>query len=161
MNTKSDCPDFPLSLALVDAIPVILFSISGIIIASLFKNTFFTIGICLCVVAGLGKVMWKFLITLVHKDYHFLNTQLRVLMPLGFLLMVIAVVCNVTKIDWSAVLAAVLSLPSLIFFIIGLCGMGAMFVFAAKRDDSLKSNWIEQGTNSIAQLMFLLGILLI
>mgnify|MGYP003592351868 CR=1 FL=1 len=37
--------------------------------------------------------------------------------------------------------------------------MVTMSVFAMKLDDSVKSNWIEQGTNSIAQLMFLLGIL--
>ena len=55
-----------------------------------------------------------------------------------------------------------LPLCHLLFFIIGICGMILMFIFGAKLDKTdVKSNWIEQCTNLVAQLCFLLGIILV
>lgn len=40
------------------------------------------------------KASWKFVIALGHKDLHFLNRQMRYLMPIGFLLMLLALIQN-------------------------------------------------------------------
>lgn len=106
--------DFPLSLALFDALPVIFFSAAMVLIAMSFRNVFFIKGAILCAVSGLGKVLWH----------------------------------------------SICTFPSLLFFLITLAGMICMSVFAVKLDGTkLRSNWIEQTTNAIAQGCFFLGVL--
>ena len=85
---------------------------------------------------------------------------MRIVMPVGFVLMLLAVILNRNAIDFSAVFAAVVSLPSVIFFAVGVIGMVLMGVFAAKLDSAdVRSNWIEQLTNAIAQAAIFMGIL--
>ena len=49
---------------------------------------------------------------------------------------------------------------ALIFFAVGVIGMVLMGVFAAKLDSAdVRSNWIEQLTNTIAQAAIFTGIL--
>lgn len=55
--------------------------------------------------------------------------------------------------------AAIVSFPSVIFFAIGMIAMVLMGVFAAKLDSAdVRSNWIEQLTNTIAQASIFVGI---
>ena len=85
---------------------------------------------------------------------------MRIVMPAGFVMMLLAVILNRNTIDLSAVLAAVVSLPSAIFFAAGVIGMVLMGIFAAKLDSAdVRSNWIEQLTNAIAQAAIFTGIL--
>lgn len=87
---------------------------------------------------------------------------MRIVMPIGFALMIFAVILNLKTIDLAAVFAAVLSLPSVIFFAVGVIGMILMGVFASKLDSSdVRSNWIEQLTNTAAQAAIFVGILLL
>jgi len=58
---------FTLGLALVDAIPVLSFGISMLIIASRFDNPLFLIGAALSVLAGCCKVAWKLVLGLTKK----------------------------------------------------------------------------------------------
>ena len=53
---------FTLGLALVDAIPVLSFGISMVIIASRFHSPIFMIGASLSVIAGCCKVAWKLIL---------------------------------------------------------------------------------------------------
>ena len=79
-----------------------------------------------------------------------------------FALMIIAVILSRSTINLSAVLAAAVSMPSVIFFAIGIIGMTLMGIFAAKLDSSsLRSNWIEQLTNAAAQASVFTGILIL
>ena len=85
---------------------------------------------------------------------------MRIVMPIGFVLMLLAVILNRSAIDLPAVFAAIVSLPSVIFFAVGLIGMVLMGVFAAKLDSAdVRSNWIEQLTNAVAQAAIFTGIL--
>ena len=85
---------------------------------------------------------------------------MRIVMPVGFVLMILAVILNRNAINLSAVFAAVISLPSVIFFAVGVIGMVLMGVFAAKLDSAdVRSNWIEQLTNAAAQAAIFTGIL--
>ena len=161
-NTKSKkYEDFPLSLAFFDALPVIFFSAAMLIIAWNFHNTCFIIGAVLCALAGIGKVTWKIIIAGTKKDIVILNRQLRVLMPVGFLLIIVGLVTGLSGMhNIGAVLASILSFPAVFFFAVTVIGMIMMSVFACKLDGTkLRSNWIEQITNAIAQGCFLLGVL--
>ena len=91
MNTerKDSVPKgFTLSMALMDCLPVLFFTISAIFIALHFPSLLFLIGIFFVILAGLLKVSWKLIIALAHRDIRFFNIQLRYLMPLGFLIVI-------------------------------------------------------------------------
>lgn len=154
--------DFTLSLALIDALPVLFFGGSIILIGLMFKNALFLIGALLCFWAGAAKVLWKIIVVTKKKNIWWLFMQMRIVMPFGFALMIIAVILSRSTINLSAVLAAAVSMPSVIFFAIGIIGMTLMGIFAAKLDSSsLRSNWIEQLTNAAAQASVFTGILIL
>ena len=161
--TKDTVPeDFTLALALIDALPVLFFGGSMILIALLFKSVLFLTGALLCFWAGAAKVLWKIIVVKKKKNRWWLFLQMRIVMPLGFALMLHSVILNRKAIRFAAVLAAVTSLPSVIFFALGLLGMLLMGVFASRLDSAdLRSNWIEQLTNAAAQAFILIGILLL
>ena len=61
--TKDTIPEnFTLSLALVDALPVLFFGGSMILIGLLFGSPLFLIGAALCFWAGAAKVLWKIIV---------------------------------------------------------------------------------------------------
>ena len=161
--TKDIVPDdFTLSLAIVDALPVLFFAGSMILIGVIFANPLFLLGALLCFWAGAAKVIWKIIVATKRKNVWWLFLQMRIVMPIGFLLMIAAVLLNLNAIDINTVLSAILSLPSVIFFAIGVLGMVLMGVFAAKLDSSdIRSNWIEQITNALAQAAIFIGIMLL
>ena len=161
--TKDTIPeDFTLPLALVDALPVLFFGGSIILIGLLFGSPLFLIGAALCFWAGAAKVLWKIIVVTKKKNIWWLFLQMRTVMPIGFVLMILAVILNRNAIDLSAVFSAIVSLPSVIFFAVGVIGMVLMGVFAAKLDSSdVRSNWIEQLTNGVAQAAIFIGILLL
>lgn len=88
--------------------------------------------------------------------------QMRYVMPLGFLLMIVSLITNRHSIRLEAILAGVLSIPSVLCFAGGVAGMALMMYFAFNLDSSdLKANWIEQLTNGISQMLIFLGLLFI
>ena len=161
--TKDTVPeDFTLSLALVDALPVLFFGGSMILTALLFKSRLFLTGAFLCFWAGAAKVLWKIVVVKKKKNIWWLFLQMRIVMPIGFALMLLSVILNRKAIRFAAVLTAVTSFPSVIFFALGILGMVLMGVFASRLDSSdLRSNWIEQLTNTAAQAAIFVGILLL
>ena len=161
--TKDTVPeDFTLSLAIVDALPVLFFGGSMILTGLLFKSSLFLIGALLCFWAGAAKVLWKIIVVTKKKNVWWLFLQMRIVMPAGFVLMILSVILNLKRINLSAILTDVTSLPSAVFFLIGVIGMILMGIFASKLDSSdVRSNWIEQLTNAVAQASIFVGILLL
>ena len=159
--TKNTIPEnFTLSLAFVDALPVLFFGGSTILIGLLFGSPLFLTGAVLCFWAGAAKVLWKIIIVKKKKNIWWLFLQMRIVMPLGFALMILTVFMNRSAVNLPAVFAAIVSLPSVIFFTIGVIGMVLMGVFAAKLDSAdVRSNWTEQITNALAQAAVFTGIL--
>lgn len=152
--------NFTVGLSLVDLIPVVLFGISFIILGSRVKSLLFISGAAVCLVSGFIKVLWKLIVCLKNKNIWPLFLQMRIAMPTGFLMIIISLFVDAEKINYNLVLQSILSLPACIFFIIGIAGMILMGVFSVKLDSSdVKSNWIEQITNSFAQCFILLGII--
>lgn len=151
---------FSPALAWFDALPVILFSVAMLLIALRFRNTVFIIGAVCCVCAGLGKVIWKIIMATANKNITLLSRQLRVLMPVGFLLMIAGVITGMNTALWKSLVQSVLSVPAVMFFGFAVLGMILMGVFAGRLDQKkVRSNWIEQITNTVAQGCFLLGVL--
>ena len=152
---------FTLALALVDAIPVLSFGISMVIIASRFDSPLFLIGASLSVLAGCCKVAWKLVLGIRKKDLRWLNKPFVPMQATGFLLMLVSFVIGFGKISWGGVLSAVTSLPSILFF---LAWIGLMFFMGWYRKNKFKnddahSNWTAQIINAVGQTCLLLGIL--
>ncbi len=158
---KDIVPDgFTLSLALIDALPVLFFCASMIVISRIFSSNLFLIGALLCFIAGAAKVLWKIIVVLKKKNIWFLFLQMRILMPIGFAMILISLIMKRAEISFAGMTAAFMSMPSMIFFVIGILGMVLMIVFAIKLDSSdVKANWIEQLTNGIAQAAIFIGLL--
>lgn len=152
---------FTLGLALVDAIPVLSFGISMVIIASRFDSPLFMVGAGLSVLAGCCKVAWKLILSIAKKDLRFLNKPFVPMQGAGFLLMLISFILGFGKINWAGVGAALISFPSLLFFIawIGLMGFMGWFRKNKFKNDDAKSNWTAQIINAVGQTSLLLGIL--
>ena len=152
---------FTLALALVDAIPVLSFGVSMVIIASRFDSPLFLIGAALSVIAGCCKVAWKLVLGIARKDLKWLNKPFVPMQATGFLLMLISFVLGIKKIDWAGVGAAVTGFPSALFF---LSWIGLMFTMSWYRKhkfsrNDAKSNWTAQIINAVGQTCLLLGIL--
>ena len=159
--TKDTVPsDFTLSLAIIDALPVLFFGGSIILVGLMFRKALFLIGAILCFWAGAAKVIWKIIVVTKKKNIWWMFMQMRIVMPVGFLLMLISLLLKLKAIKLPVILSAVTSMPSVVFFAIGIAGMVLMGVFAAKLDSSdVRSNWIEQLTNTAAQAAIFVGIL--
>ena len=152
---------FTLSLALVDALPVLFFGAAAAILGVKLQSAVFIVGAALCLLAGAGKVAWKLLLALRGKDVAILGAQLRYVMPAGFLLMMIGGFFAEGEILRTLVQAAV-RLPSAAFFALTIVGMIAMIVCAKRFDRfDVRANWIEQGINAAAQACALIGVLLL
>lgn len=133
-----------------------------LLIAMVFSNPLFLIGAILCLFAGLCKVLWKIIVVLKKKNIWWMFLQMRICMPIGFLMMVLSIFLKRKEINFHFILKTILSFPSVIFFGLGLLGMTLMIIFAFTLDgSSLKSNWIEQLTNGIAQMFIFTGVLII
>lgn len=157
---KENPENFSLGLALVDLIPVIFFGVATIVIGKWLESIIFIIGAVLCVLAGLGKVLWKIIVVSTGKNVKILSRQLRFLMPTGFLLIIIGCVSGFGKKDWGTLLHCIIQSPMKITFIITVLLMTVMFIMAIKCDgNDAKTNWIEEIINSIAQLSFLIGVI--
>ena len=150
---------FTVQLAAVDCIPVLLFSASAIILAGKLGHPLFIIGACLCVCAGLGKVIWKLTLALKGKDLRILGAQLRYVMPVGFLLMIIGTIQSETA---GQLLRQVIEIPCILYFIAAAIGMILMLICGKKFDrKDIRGNWIEEIINCVVQALVLVGVLLL
>jgi len=152
---------FTLALALVDAIPVLSFGISMVIIAGRFDSPLFLIGASLSVLAGCCKVAWKLVLGISGKNLRWLNKPFVPMQATGFLLMLVSFILGFGKIRWGSVLSAIISVPSILFFLawIGLMGFMGWYRKNKFKNDDAHSNWTAQIINAIGQTCLLLGIL--
>ena len=152
---------FTLGLALVDAIPVLSFGISMVIIATRFPSPLFMAGAVLSVLGGCCKVAWKLVLGLTKKNLKWLNKPFVPMMAGGFLLLLVSLILGFGKIHWAGVGAAIISFPSILFFVawIGLMGFMGWFRKHKFSNEDAKSNWTAQIINAVGQTCLLLGIL--
>lgn len=152
---------FTVGLALVDAIPVLSFGISMVIIASRFNSPLFMIGAALSVLAGCCKVAWKLVLGIWKKDLRWLNRPFVPMQITGFGFILGSLLTGFGSIDWAAVGSALVSFPSIVFFVgwIGLMGFMGWYRKNKFSNDDAHSNWTAQIVNAVGQTCLLLGIL--
>lgn len=152
---------FTLGLALVDAIPVLSFGISMVIVAGRFDSPLFMIGAVLSVLAGCCKVVWKLVLGIWKKDLKWLNKPFLPMQCTGFCFIFGSLLTGMKRINWPGLLTAVTGFPSILFFLAWICLMFFMGWYRKhkfQRDDA-RSNWTAQIINAIGQSCLLLGIL--
>ncbi len=153
---------FTIGLALVDAIPVLLFGSSMILVAGKFGHPLFIAGAVLSTLAGCFKVAWKLILGIWKRNLKWLNKPFVPMQAAGFLLMLVSFLLGFSGIDWTAVGEGILGFPAIVFFLgwIGLmCFMG-WFRKNKFRSEDAASNWTAQVINCLGQACLLLGILL-
>ena len=145
-------PDFPLSLAIIDIIPVAFFFAATLIISLRLKSPLFFTGAALTFLAGSCQVIWKSLIALNGTNIWPLHAQMKYVMPLGFLLMAIAVFLAHKTIGWKFILQSLISFPQLTFVILAvICCISMIILSFALGIKDIKSQWIEEGVNILFQ----------
>ena len=152
---------FTITLALVDAIPVLSFGISMVIIASRFNSPIFMVGAALSVLAGCCKVAWKLVLGIWKKDLRWLNKPFLPMQITGFGFILGSLLTGFGSIEWAAVGSALVSFPSIVFFVawIGLMGFMGWDRKNKFQNDDAHSNWTAQIVNAVGQTCLLLGIL--
>lgn len=152
---------FTIGLALVDAIPVLSFGVAMVIIASRFDSPLFMIGAILSVLGGCCKVTWKLALGVAKKNLRWLNKPFVPMMASGFFLLILSLIVGFGKINWAGVGAAILGLPSVLFFAawVGLMGFMGWYRKHKFSNDDARSNWTAQIVNAVGQTCLLLGIL--
>lgn len=152
---------FSVPLALVDAIPVVLFGASMIMVALRFNNFLFILGAALSTLAGCMKVLWKLILGWKKKDVRWLDKPFVPMQITGFGLMLGAFLVSIRRIHWAGVWKAVSSLPSAALFPLWFIVMGAMGWYKKKKFEkySDKTNWVAEILNIIGQGALFLAIL--
>ena len=121
----------------------------------------FMVGAALSVLAGCCKVAWKMILGISKKDVRRLNKCFVPMQAAGFLLMLVSFVIGFRRISWANVGAAIISLPSILFFIAWIVLLGFMGWYRKHKfsNDDARSNWTAQIVNAVGQTCLLLGIL--
>ena len=157
---KDGLPEgFTLALALVDAVPVVLFCASAVVFGARAASPVFIAGAVLAFAGGAGKVCWKLLIAVARRNVAWLGKQMRYVMPVGFVLMVAGAAINHEQVAGLA--AGLVRLPSLAFLLAWAVCMCAMGYLAGHLDQAdARSNWTEQLVNACGQAALLAALLL-
>lgn len=158
---KNTIPEgFSISLALVDFIPVLFFAGIGIVLGKMVASPFVVICSVLALLSGAVKVLWKIIAAVKRRNIWWMFVQMRILMPLGFLGILIGCIISAVNKTVTVSLSDFTGMPQLLFFILGFLGIAAMVYCATKLDSAdPKANWIEQIINSFAQMFLFLGML--
>lgn len=157
---KGEVPEgLSLSLALADVVPVALFASSAFVAAGSIASPAWALGAILATAGGVGKVAWKFLMALAHKNVPALSRQMRYVMPVGFALMVVGATLDAA--GTLGLLSSLGRMPSLALVVAWLGCMLLMVRFARRRDQlDARANWAEQGVNAVGQLTLFVALLL-
>lgn len=162
MNKDTVPDNFSMGMVLMDALPVVFFGVGTIMIGIRTYMVLFLIGAAMCLAGGLIKVLWKAIVVIRKRNIWPMFVQMRISMPLGFVLMLASLVAYREQIDYGKLWMLIIGLPQVILF--GICAimMLVMIVCAIRLDSSkARSNWIEQAVNTVAQLSFMLGVILL
>lgn len=152
--------EYTMGLALLDMVPVFLFLASGLIMFSMYGSMLLLAGVLACFTGGLCKAIWKMIVVVSKKDLSGLTRMFRILMPAGFVLMILSVPAG-GKPAISGLWRSVSMMPASILFIAGFALMCLMGYLGSHLDNSARSNWIEELVNTLAQLAVLAGVIVV
>ena len=151
--TKDTIPEgFSLILAIIDFLPVIFFCIAIIIFS--YRANFYSypiiLGGLMVIISGFIKVLWKIIAAVKKKNVWWMFVQMRIIFPIGFSMIIFGMIQGYK--NYSSYIYRA-SFFNKLFFSLFVLGMTFMSIFTVSLDQSnLKSNWIEQITNSISMI---------
>ena len=147
--------EFTVLMGLVDFIPVLLFAVSMVLMQRDLYNKMpkysfacFAAGTINILIAGFLKALWKTLYAAGLCDFQVLNTMFLPTQSLGFLLAGLGILIMMGQKKKALVL---------VFLLCFVCYM-AMGYLASRDGSSAAMNWIEQGVNTLGQLLLLWGV---
>ncbi len=149
-----------MGLALVDLMPVLLFLMSGIIMYSMYRSPLLLAGVLACFTGGLCKAIWKMIIVISKKDCTGLTRAFHILMPAGFVLMILSVPAG-GKAAFSGLWRSLTMMPASILFAAGFALMCLMGYLGSRPDSGAGSDWTEELINTFAQLAVLVGVIIV
>jgi hypothetical protein len=115
-------------------------------------------GVIACFSGGLCKAIWKMIIVISRKDHPGLTRAFHILMPAGFALMILSVPVG-GKAALAGLWRSLTMMPAAAFFAAGFALMCLMGYLGSHMDNSVRSNWIEEIVNTLAQLAVLAGVI--
>ena len=151
---------YTMGLALFDLLPVLLFLLSGLIIYSMYRSPLLLAGVLACFIGGLSKAVWKIIVVRRGADLSSLTRAFRMLMPAGFVLMMLSVPAGGIE-AFRGLWRSLTMMPAVIFFAAGLALMCFMGYLGSHMDSSARSNWIEEAVNTMAQLAVLIAVIIV
>lgn len=149
-----------MGLALVDLMPVLLFLMSGTIMYSMYRSPLLLAGVLACFTGGLCKAIWKMIIVISKKDRTGLTRAFHILMPAGFVLMILSVPAG-GKAAFSGLWRSLTMMPASILFAAGFALMCLMGYLGSRPDSGAGSDWTEELINTFAQLAVLAGVIIV
>ena len=152
--------EYTMGLALVDLMPVLMFLMSGLIMWNMYGSPLLLAGVLACFTGGLCKAVWKIIVVKAKKDISGLTRAFHILMPAGFVLMILSVPAG-GKAAFSGLWKAVTMMPASVLFAASFLLMCLMGYLGSHMDSSARSNWIEELVNTLAQLAFLAGVIVV
>ena len=107
-------------------------------------------------------VIYKLLLATIKKEVPWLKKMMPVGMSLGWVLMIVGLIINRSKINLPAIWKAVSTVPASIFFLFGIAFFVAFIIYFKTKfnADSAKDNWIEEILNAGTQVCILIGVIL-
>lgn len=157
---KDEYKEYTMGLALFDIMPVLLFLASGLIMYSMYGSMLLLAGVLSCFTGGLCKAVWKMIIVISKKDLTGLTRAFHILMPAGLALMILSVPAG-GRAAFSGLRRSITMMPAAILFIAAFALMCLMGYLGSHMDNSASSNWIEELANTLAQLAFLIGVIIV
>lgn len=156
---------FSLSLAIFDTIPIIFFCGNAFLISKHVSNYPFMIGITIIILAAIGKVIWKLVKSIFHKDLQILNRHFLPIMISGMCTMLIGLFYSIATDSYvfNTIRQQVSTFPSCIFFILSTIGLISLIIFRIKTNKKTFNthsapNWIGEIINSFTQIMLFIGL---
>lgn len=151
---------FTIPMAVVDLLPCLFFALASIMLGLVLNSYLMYIGAAISFIGGLIKVIWEFIVVIKKKNVWWMFVQMRITMPLGYLLFIAGFVVACFNVHMPTFWSMFLDPIVIAGLVIGIIGMISMVIFSIKLDSTdPKSNWIEQIANSISQLGFFIAFL--
>ena len=157
---KSEYDEYTLGLALLDLMPVVLFLLSGLIMYSMYDSPILLAGVLASFTGGFCKAIWKLIIVTGKIDCSGLTRAFRILLPSGFVLMILSVPAG-GRAAFAGLWRSLTMMPAALLFAAGFALMGLMGYLGSHMDSSAGSNRTEELVNTLAQLAVLAGVIVV
>jgi hypothetical protein len=130
---KDEYKEYTMGLALFDIMPVLLFLASGLIMYSMYGSPLLLAGVLACFMGGLCKAIWKMIVVVSEKDFSGLTRMFHILMPAGFVLMILSVFAG-GKAAFSGLWRSLTMMPASILFVAGFVLIAFLVVAGNQRE---------------------------